>query len=280
MNAEQPDPNNRPQPKRPEPKRPEPNQPGRDRPAPGGPGDDGGGAQRSDPPAERPADRAAMLERARRVAAERDALDGSPEGAAGGGSRSLTTYRWSRWLHVYTSMVAFVVILFFGITGVTLNHPEWTFGDATNTETIQGTLDVEPIGSDGAVNFLGVSEWIRAEYDIGGAVSAFNSTGQQATIAYRNPGYEADLIFNTQTGEFTLNTVQSGWVGVMNDLHKGRNADTSWRWLIDVSGLFLVAVSLTGIVMQFYLRKRRKSAYISAAVGGVILVILGWIALH
>ncbi len=44
---------------------------------------------------------------------------------AGGTSQQTkrNTHRWARWIHVYTSMVALVVVLFFGITGITLNHP-------------------------------------------------------------------------------------------------------------------------------------------------------------
>lgn len=37
-------------------------------------------------------------------------------------------YSVLRWLHVYVSMLSFLTILFFAITGITLNHPEWTLG--------------------------------------------------------------------------------------------------------------------------------------------------------
>jgi hypothetical protein len=32
---------------------------------------------------------------------------------------------WSRWLHIYLSMFSFVIVLFFSVTGLTLNHLEW-----------------------------------------------------------------------------------------------------------------------------------------------------------
>src|ERR1700741_5087231 len=34
----------------------------------------------------------------------------------------------ARWLHVYLSMVSFVIILFFAVTGLTLNHADWFDG--------------------------------------------------------------------------------------------------------------------------------------------------------
>ena len=35
----------------------------------------------------------------------------------------------SRWLHIYLSMVSFAIVLFFSVTGLTLNHPSWLGGD-------------------------------------------------------------------------------------------------------------------------------------------------------
>ncbi len=49
-------------------------------------------------------------------------------------------YAVLRWLHVYISMLSFLVILFFAITGVTLNHPEWTFGATETLEEETGAL--------------------------------------------------------------------------------------------------------------------------------------------
>jgi hypothetical protein len=31
----------------------------------------------------------------------------------------------ARWLHIYLSMISFVIILFFAVTGLTLNHADW-----------------------------------------------------------------------------------------------------------------------------------------------------------
>ena len=31
----------------------------------------------------------------------------------------------ARWLHIYGSMASFAVVLFFAVTGLTLNHQDW-----------------------------------------------------------------------------------------------------------------------------------------------------------
>ena len=38
-------------------------------------------------------------------------------------SRVVAWRKWARIVHAYSSMVALVLVLFFGLTGITLNHP-------------------------------------------------------------------------------------------------------------------------------------------------------------
>ena len=59
---------------------------------------------------------------------------------APGTRRKQATARWVRWVHVYTSMISLLVVLFFGLTGITLNHPDWTFGGSATKDTHTGTL--------------------------------------------------------------------------------------------------------------------------------------------
>lgn len=176
-------------------------------------------------------------------------------------------------------MVALLVVLFFGITGLTLNHPTWTFGDGVDSETVTGQLPVKPKRADGAVDFLAISEFARETYNVKGHVDSFDVVNAQGSIAYKKPGYSADLFIDVNTGSFELRVEQQGWVSVLNDLHKGRDADSPWRWLIDVSAVFLVAISLTGLTMQFVLRKRRRSALIVAAGGAVLCAALALLTL-
>ena len=189
------------------------------------------------------------------------------------------THHWSRLIHVYTSMVALLVVLFFAVTGITLNHPEWTFGDDVQTETLSGefpfdTALVADDGSDEGVDFLSISEYVRDTYDVTGSVDSFDVTNGQGSIAYKNPGYSANLLFDIDAGTFDLTVEQQGWVAVMNDMHKGRDTGSAWRWAIDIAAGFLVAISLTGLVMQFFLRRRRRSAFVAAGVGAAITVAL------
>lgn len=186
--------------------------------------------------------------------------------------------RWTRWLHVYSSMLALLVVLFFGFTGVTLNHPDWTFGFDPTTETVTGSLPADWQTEAGEFSFLTVSEFLRAQHDINGEVTDFGETTGDAFISYRGPGYTADAFFDLTDATYEVNVEQQGWVGVFNDLHKGRDTASSWNWLIDVSGVFLVVISITGLALQLFLAKRRRSALLVASAGAALTVLLTVIA--
>ncbi len=182
--------------------------------------------------------------------------------------------RWSRWAHVYTSMTALLVVLFFAVTGLTLNHPSWTFGDDVDTMTYHGVLPFAATAPDAGVAFLSASEYVRATHGVKGRVDSFGELNGKATIAYRDPAYSAELFFDLHRGTYELTVQQQGWVAVMNDLHKGRDTASSWRWVIDVSAGLLVVVSLTGLVLQVSLRKRRRLALTTAGVATLVMAVL------
>lgn len=217
-------------------------------------------------------DEPATTHRDRIPAEVRERASGSPRA-----KRSL--HRWSRWLHVYTSMLALLIVLFFGVTGITLNHPQWTFGDEVDTTTTTGELPFDVTLDDGSIDYLSISEYVRDEYGVHGSVDSFSTTNREASIAYKSAGYAADLFVDVETGAFDLVVEQQGWVGVINDLHKGRDTEASWNWTIDIAAGFLVLIAVTGIVMQLFLRKRRRSALVSVAAGTVVMLALIWITL-
>lgn len=176
-------------------------------------------------------------------------------------------------------MISLVLVLFFGLTGITLNHPAWTFGDDAERTSFDGMLPDGAIGADGTVDFLAISEFVRDEFDIGGSVTDHFVDDNDGTISYKAPGYAADVFFEVDSGAYEVVVEQQGFVAVMNDLHKGRDAPSSWKWVIDIAAGVLVLVSLTGLGIQIFQRKRRTRALASAAGGLVVAIVLVVVAL-
>ena len=182
-------------------------------------------------------------------------------------------YATFRWLHVYISMASFLAILFFAITGITLNHPTWTLG---TTETVQDFTGTFPEGwrNGQEVDWLLVTEFLRAEHGVGGMLRDYQLNEFEGLMSFRAPGYFVDVFIDPSTGGYAMSVVQMGAVGILNELHRGIDGDTAWRWLIDVAGVFLALLALTGIGLLLFLKKFRSPGLIVMAGGTALVFIL------
>lgn len=169
-----------------------------------------------------------------------------------------------RWLHIYLSMAGFALLLFFSVTGITLNHTEW-FEDMQMTVTLKGGMDTSILT--GETNRLAVAETLRKAHDVRGTVSSFEVDEEQVTVSFAGPGYAADAFINRTDGLYEITETRTGIWGVMNDLHKGRDTGSAWRWLIDASAVLMILISLTGMFMLFYLKRKRVAGLLVALAG-------------
>ncbi len=184
-----------------------------------------------------------------------------------------------RWVHVYLSMVAFVVILFFGVTGLLLNHPGWLGGDKIVVTTVEGTLPASVKAGTGDVEFLAVSQFVRSEHNLSGEVTNFDQVGTEGSINYTGPGYGASVRFDVVTLDYEITVREEGFVNAMRDLHTGSDTGSAWTLAIDVAAVFLVLVSLTGLAIQVLMRKRRFSALAWLAAGSLVTLLLIWLTM-
>jgi uncharacterized protein len=180
----------------------------------------------------------------------------------------------SRWLHIYVSMISFVIVLFFAVTGLTLNHADFFAGEL-KTANEKGKLDSAWVNTkdSSSINKLNVVEYLRKTYSIKAAVSEFRIEDEQCSISFKGPGYGADAFIDRITGNYDIAIMQTGVIGVLNDLHKGRDSGAGWSVLIDVSAILMTLISLTGIILLLYIKKKRVNGLVIGAIG----LLLAWL---
>jgi uncharacterized protein len=194
-----------------------------------------------------------------------------------------------RWLHIYLSMFGLAAVLFFSVTGITLNHPDWAFGQVERRREAKGQVDLKWIARDPAtsdsqpasdsesakpVAKLEVVEHLRKTHAIRGALAEFRVDDTECTVSFKGPGYSADTFIDRDSGEYTLTELDHGLIALINDLHKGRDTGAVWSWVIDLSAGLMTFISLTGLVLLFYLKLRRVTGLVVALAGTVVLVIV------
>jgi hypothetical protein len=173
-------------------------------------------------------------------------------------------YTLSRTLHLYLSLLAFLTLLFFAVTGLTLNHPEW-FGEGTPRK-LSGTLPHAPYLDGDRPDWLRLAEDLRA-LGLRGQVADHGESGELTWLSFRAPGYAADANVDPKTGAYRLVVTDHGLVAALNDLHKGRDTPGSWKAFLDISALLLALVSLTGLLLGVILPRTRKAALLALALG-------------
>jgi hypothetical protein len=196
-----------------------------------------------------------------------------------GGMPSKKSKRWklkiaklARWLHIYLSMVCFAIVLFFSVTGLTLNHPTWLGGADEQLRESSGSIPRDWI-SGANPEKLAIVEHLRNQEGVRGAVGDFSIDDYQLVISFRAPAYSADVFIDRETGAYDVTEITLGTVALLNDLHKGRDSGAVWSWVIDLSAVFLVVISATGLTLIFFIRRHRTSA-ISAAILGTVCFVL------
>jgi hypothetical protein len=197
-----------------------------------------------------------------------------------------------RWLHIYLSMFGLAAVLFFSVTGLTLNHPTWFFTTAERHIQAEGKVDVKwlhlPVSVQAAgseadadlargVAKLEVVEHLRKTHGIRGAVAEFRVDDRECQVSFKGPAYEADAFVDRESGKYNLSESYHGFIALVNDLHKGRDTGPGWSVLIDVSAVLMTVISLTGLVLLFYLKLRRIPGLVVTLIGTVVVAAVYWI---
>lgn len=188
----------------------------------------------------------------------------------------------ARWLHVYLSMLGLVALLFFSITGITVNHPDWLFFDHETINEYSGTLPEEWISPNDptelddytkGVNKLEIVEYFRSTHKIRGLVSEFSGDECQLMIGFNGLAYTTYGTVERENGSYELTESTLGFMSLMNDLHKGRDTGVVWSAVIDTSALVMIIASLTGLYPLFGLKRRKHMRMLAGLAGGIAFLL-------
>jgi uncharacterized protein len=186
----------------------------------------------------------------------------------------------TRWLHIYLSMISFAIVFFFAITGLTLNHADKFVSQVHSVEE-KGQLTVNWVNATDTAKIkkLEIVEYLRNKNRITAALRDFRIDDAQISVSFKGPGYEADVFIDRETGAYDITKTGAGFVGVINDLHKGRDTGPVWSVVIDIAAILMTLISLTGLLLLLFLKRRRTAGLIVALVGLflVYLVYTIWI---
>ncbi|MGF1681573.1 PepSY-associated TM helix domain-containing protein [Photobacterium minamisatsumaniensis] len=204
--------------------------------------------------------------------------------------KSKAVQLWARRLHIYISMALLLVVLFFSVTGITLNRPELFVKSQPTVESITLEVPVKLLNSGRSAyvpDEQQLLQYLKQQADISGTPSSMEvftevEDGElfegEVSLNYKGPGFNATVFIDLTTREVEIEKSYYGAVAVLNDLHKGRNSGEVWKWFIDITALLMVFFVLTGVCLLIPKRKTFSTSIKWTAFGSAVTLLIFFFA--
>tara|TARA_R110002167_G_scaffold361999_1_gene580815 strand:- start:12648 stop:13295 length:648 start_codon:yes stop_codon:yes gene_type:complete len=164
----------------------------------------------------------------------------------------------SRMLHLYVSAALFSLLIFFCITGITLNHIDWLSSGEESSTSLSLPAILTPLDELSQLDTAPLALLLNEALGLEKAkeISIDFELGE-VTADYSLPAGYAFATWYIYEGTVEIEYQQGSVFAIMNDLHKGRHTGEYWSWLIDISAVFMLLFSFTGLIILFQQLKRR-----------------------
>ena len=184
---------------------------------------------------------------------------------------SILTRKWVRVLHIYISLYSLLLMLFFGVTGFMMNHPDWFGFGEIHTTNRELSVPTE-LCKNG--DRLAIVEHLRAEEKIHGQVQACDVEEQSISVSFARAGRRTDITINRQTGKGTVTAEAKSLPAILSAVHAGEHTGRFGRRVIDVAAVFLILISVTGLALWCTLSIRRETGIMWLIASGIVLALI------
>lgn len=199
--------------------------------------------------------------------------------------RTAAVGRFMRALHTYSAMWVLLLLVFFSVTGITLNHPAWQSKLGAQQSiavlALPDGFQSWPVESEQARYATALAHWLQQQ-----GVKAvswqprFEESEQTLELSFKRPAGYAVALVDFGAAEIELEQQFSGYLALFNDLHKGRDAGILWKWLIDITAIACLVFAITGFYLLLKMPSKKSVGNALAVVGGMMAILAYLIALH
>jgi hypothetical protein len=183
-------------------------------------------------------------------------------------------FRLSRMLHAYLSAFAFLALIFFAATGLLLNHPDWI--DLTKMRETTSTVTLSKADLDAAAKAsdpnAALGKVLSQRTKLLGGYKSGETLDGEASLRFEGVRGYSDAYVQLDTGAAEITVKHANPVTTINELHRGKNSGKAWAWVIDLSAVIVLALSLIGYILFFSLRFRLMPSLILTGVSLAVLL--------
>ncbi|ENX63283.1 MULTISPECIES: PepSY-associated TM helix domain-containing protein [Acinetobacter] len=189
-------------------------------------------------------------------------------------------YRHARYVHGWLSAFAFIVLIFFAATGLLLNNPDW-FKSSNDEQIVKLTL---PAAFVSAIQKQenptpAILDFVRDKQPLIGRYKSSEVMDGEAMIRLESPAGSTDLWVLMDEGQVEITQKPASTVSLLNDLHRGKNVGATWHWLIDISAIIIILLSLAGYILFLTIKTRLITHLLLTAGSLAVIILLIWFAI-
>jgi len=186
--------------------------------------------------------------------------------------------------HWISSGLCLVGMILFSVTGFTLNHAADIEAEARITrwekDLTPDTLSHLGAAQDKAVLPQALAAAIRTETGIDVRRAVAEVSDEEVYLTLPGPGLDEWMAIDRQSGVASYERSHRGLIGVLNDLHKGRNTGPIWSLFIDMIALASVIFCLTGLGLLWIYARGRRITWPLVGLGTIVPLILFLLFIH
>ena len=185
------------------------------------------------------------------------------------------TLSLSRLIHVYVSMALLTLLLFFSVTGITLNHPEWFSENQADIEEVELAIDLKLINNPplSLEQITQVVAGVEQELALSLSHAVIESTSDELFFSIKKAGENTAITLDLASGELFFERTDYGLWALLNDLHKGRNTSAFWGWIIDITSVLCIVFAISGFILAMPQRRFNRTLTLSLGVTVAIIFI-------
>ena len=190
-------------------------------------------------------------------------------------SVKLRFYRQCRLWHGYLSAFAFAALLFFAVTGIVLNHPNWFAANEPRSPPVKLTLtssQLQELRTAPAPAQM-LAKIVAERITLYGRYQDGEAEMDQIFVRLRGARGSSDIRANIRDGSIIVTSERATTAGLLNALHRGEQAGAAWRTFIDIAAGILIVLSLVGYAIFFSMRTRLTTALLITGVSvlGIVM---------
>lgn len=187
--------------------------------------------------------------------------------------------------HWISGAICLVGMLFFAITGITLNHAA-DIGSQARTQSFELEVPTELLSNCCEESQVwhslpaALRQWLAQNELKFPAAAKPEWDGTEIYAFHKSPGADRWIAIEPTSGELYGESTNRGAIAYFNDLHKGRDSGPYWKIFLDLFSVGAIVFCLSGLWLLAVQAKFRKSTWPYTALGIVIPIVLMIFLIH